>query len=239
MMRSASGNAVSSDLLASALSLNSESVIVTDADQRIIYANQAVQDLIGYSETEVLGRNCRFLQGKDTDPEAVRAIRASLAAEETFRGPILNYRKTGEEFWNGLTITPIHGPDGLVTHFVSVQRDISELVALRESLRTQIRREKRNAETARLLLMVARMLGDHSNVTDLAGSIAEGITMVCAADRSTVELLWDGPSEQLRLSARSGWPAHLSDTVSFSVSRWPSRTRGFWNERSGTASMTR
>ena len=166
----------------------------------------------------MLGRNCRFLQGEDTDPEAIQAIRVALTTGETFRGPIVNYRKSGQEFWNDLTITPIHGPDGDVTHFVSVQRDISELVSLRESLRTQVRREKREAETARLLLMAARLLGDYSSVTDLADSIARGIQVVCAADRSTVEL-WDASSERLRPGARSGWPAHLSDTVSrFAVS---------------------
>ncbi|MCS5718450.1 EAL domain-containing protein [Herbiconiux sp. CPCC 205763] len=205
MTSSTSGDAVSSELLARALALNSEGVIVTDADERIIYANQAVQDLIGYSEAEILGRNCRLLQGEDTDPEAVRAIHAAIAAQETFRGPIVNYRKNGQKFCNGLTITPIHGPGGDVTHFVSVQRDISEIVALRES-------EKREAETARLLLMVARLLGEYSSAADLADSIAEGVKVVCAADRSTVDL-WDAPSEQLRLRAQSGWPAHLSDTL--------------------------
>ena len=218
MTGSTSGNAVSSELLAKALSLNSEGVMVTDADQRILYANQAVQDLVGYSEAEMLGRNCRFLQGEDTDPESVLAIRTAIAAEQTFRGPILNYRKNGNEFWNGLSITPMRAADGHVTHFVSVQRDISALVALREGLRTQIRREKREAETARLLLMVARLLGDYSSVTDLADSIAEGIKVVCASDRSTVDL-WDAPTQQHRLGAQSGWPAHLAETVSrFSVS---------------------
>ncbi len=218
MTSSSNASAVSNELLARALSLNSEGVIVTDADQRILYANQAVQDLLGYSEAEMLGRNCRFLQGEDTDPEVVQAIRVALAAGETFRGPIMNYRKSGQEFWNGLTITPILGAAGEITHFVSVQRDISELFALRESLRSQIRRSKREAETASLLLMVARLLGDYSSVTHLADSIAEGIKVVCAADRSTVDL-WDAPSEQLRLGAQSGWPAHLSDAVSrFSVS---------------------
>ncbi|WP_291052802.1 EAL domain-containing protein [Herbiconiux sp.] len=218
MTGSTGGTAVSSELLARALALNSEGVIVTDADQRILYANQAVQDLLGYSEAELLGRNCNFLQGEGTDPEAVRAIRAALAAGETFRGPIVNYRRNGQEFWNGLTITPIRGSGGDITHFASVQRDISELIALRESLRTQIRREKREAETARLLLMVARLLGDYSSVPDLANSIAEGINVVCASDRSTVEL-WDVPSGRLRPGARSGWPAHLTDAVSrFSVS---------------------
>jgi diguanylate cyclase (GGDEF)-like protein/PAS domain S-box-containing protein len=208
---------VSDELLVRVLSLNSEGVIVTDADQVIIYANKAVQDLVGYSDTEMLGRTCRFLQGNDTDPATVRAIREALTAGKTFRGPILNYRRNGDQFWNGLTITPVRGPDGEVTHFASLQRDISELVALRDDLRTQIWREKREAETARLLLDVARLLGDHSSVSDLAESIAEGIRVVCAADRSVIEV-WDAPSGQRRLGAQTGWPAHLSiEVAQFSV----------------------
>jgi diguanylate cyclase (GGDEF)-like protein/PAS domain S-box-containing protein len=220
MTQGPSSKSVSDDLLASALSHNSDGVIVTDANQLIVYANQAVQDLVGYSETELLGRNCRFLQGADTEQDTVRAIRVSLAAGQNFRGPILNYNKNGDAFWNGLTVTPISGADGRVTHYVSVQRDVSELVALRESLRTQIRQEKREAETARLLLDVARLLSDYSSVDDLADSIAEGIRVVCAADCSVVEL-WDTHSEQRLLGAQSGWPAHLSGVAAqFPVSTW-------------------
>ncbi|GAA1001871.1 diguanylate cyclase (GGDEF)-like protein/PAS domain S-box-containing protein [Subtercola frigoramans] len=193
--------------------MNSEGIIITDADQLIIFANHAAEELVGYTEEEMLGRNCRFLQGRDTDAETVLNIHASLAAEKTFRGIILNYRSDGEAFWNDLTITPIRGADDNLTHFVSVQRNISELVTLRENLREQIRREQREAETARLLLKVARTFGAYSNVSDLADAVAEEVRVVCAADRSVVQL-WESSPEQQQTISWSGWPSHLSDEES-------------------------
>ena len=107
------------------------------AGDEIIYCNQAFSDLTGYSEAEVLGRNCRFLQGVDTDPETVRQIHLAIAQGRSFRGVIRNYCKGGTAFWNDLTISPLHGVDGELTHFVGIQNDITARIerdaALRES----------------------------------------------------------------------------------------------------------
>lgn len=115
----------SEGLLGRALNAISESALVTDADQRIVYANAAFTAVTGYSAEEVLGRNCRLLQGPGTDALTVTTVRMTLARQETFRGEILNYRKDGTAFWNALTVSPLRNEDGVVTHFVSVQRDIT------------------------------------------------------------------------------------------------------------------
>src|SRR3989442_12006105 len=74
---------------------------------------------------EVLGRNCRFLQGSDTDPATVAVMRQALAEQRDCQVVIRNYRKDGATFWNELTISPVHDGSGRVTHFVGVLVDIS------------------------------------------------------------------------------------------------------------------
>ncbi len=125
------------ELLVRALSATSEISLITDAAQNILHASRSFSTITGYSEAEVLGTNCRILQGPGTAPEAAATIRDALARGEQFRGDILNYRKDGSPFWNSLTITPLLDENGQVTHFVSVQRDINARMALHEQLRFQ------------------------------------------------------------------------------------------------------
>lgn len=122
-------------LLRHALDAVSEGALVTDADQRIVYANAAFTAVTGYSAQEVIGRNCRLLQGPGSDSLNLTALRMTLARQETFRGEILNYRKDGTPFWNALTVSPLRDSDGALTHFVSVQRDVTAQKALQERLR--------------------------------------------------------------------------------------------------------
>ncbi|MBE4719000.1 GGDEF domain-containing protein [Pseudarthrobacter sp. AB1] len=126
---------VSHALLARALDTVSESSLITDAEQRIIYANNAFTAVSGYSGQDVMGRNCRFLQGPGSDALTVAALRMTLARGETFRGEILNYRMDGTPFWNALTVSPLRDGDGTITHFVSVQRDVTAQKSLRDRLR--------------------------------------------------------------------------------------------------------
>lgn len=121
-------------LLAKALETVSEGSLITDAERRTVYANSAFTTITGYRPEEIIGTNCRFLQGPETSPETVDRIRAALNAGDTFQGEILNYRADGRPFWNHLTITPLHDETGAITHFVSVQRDITDIVDERDKL---------------------------------------------------------------------------------------------------------
>ncbi|TDK26697.1 EAL domain-containing protein [Arthrobacter crusticola] len=122
-------------LLGHALHAVSEGSLITDAAQRIVYANAAFTTITGYTFEELLGKNCRILQGPGSDRETLAALSSRLERGETFRGTILNYRKNGSPFWNALTVSPLRDDDGRITHFVSVQRDITAQVALQEELR--------------------------------------------------------------------------------------------------------
>lgn len=128
---------VPQSLLDRAFAATSEISLITDAQQRILHASRSFTAITGYSEEEVLGRNCRLLQGPGTAPEAVADIRTALARGEKIQREILNYRKDGSPFWNALKVTPLLDETGRATHFVSVQRDINARMALHEQLRFQ------------------------------------------------------------------------------------------------------
>ena len=115
-----------------------EGIMITDAaefDNPVIYVNPAFERLTGYTKEEAAGRNARFLQGADTDKNTIRSIRASMENEAAFRGSVLNYRKDGTTFWNGLTISPIRDTNGTTSHFVGILSDETERMQLASQLR--------------------------------------------------------------------------------------------------------
>ena len=102
-------------------------ITISDPDREdnpMIYLNDRFEALTGYSN--VIGENCRFLQGKGTDPEARAALREAIDARRPVSVDILNYRQDGQKFWNRLDVAPIHDEEGEVTNFVGFQREITE-----------------------------------------------------------------------------------------------------------------
>ncbi|WP_254277530.1 EAL domain-containing protein [Halomonas sp. 3H] len=97
----------------------------TQPDMPLVYANEAFCALTGYVPDEVLGRNCRFLQGPDTNPTAVTTIRQAIAARQRHEVTLLNYRKDGTPFWNHLSLSPVVDEQGVCTHYVGIQQDIT------------------------------------------------------------------------------------------------------------------
>jgi PAS domain S-box-containing protein len=104
-------------------------MIVTDAratDNPIVLANRAFLELTGYAADQVLGRNCRLLQGPSTSPAAVAEIRRGLAEGRDVDIELLNYRKDGTAFWNQLHISPIHDDDGETAYYFASQIDVTQ-----------------------------------------------------------------------------------------------------------------
>jgi PAS domain S-box-containing protein len=111
-----------------ALAAAAEGITIGDIqkpDQPLIYANEGFERLTLYPISEVLGKNCRILQGPDTDREAVDKIRAAISNREECTVELLNYRKDGKPFWNRLSLTPIRDKSGKTTHYIGVQTDIT------------------------------------------------------------------------------------------------------------------
>ncbi|MEL6901379.1 MAG: PAS domain S-box protein [Cyanobacteria bacterium J06606_4] len=103
-------------------------LVICDAqqpDMPIIYASPSFETLTGYTVDEVLGKNCRFLQGHETHQIGTEDIRAAIAAGTGCKVLLHNYRKNGQPFWNELTLAPLIDPQGTVTHYVGTQIDIS------------------------------------------------------------------------------------------------------------------
>ena len=113
-------------LLEQALSDVSLGVLLGDRDRKITYANIGFTRLAGYTEAELLGGSCRVLQGPETDPVVLEKLKAALHGAGFFDGEILNYRKDGTPFWNGLLISPVHDEHGEMTGFLGIQRDITK-----------------------------------------------------------------------------------------------------------------
>ncbi|WP_269466548.1 histidine kinase famiy protein [Sphingomonas sp. LK11] len=103
-------------------------MIVTDPrqpDNPIVFCNEAFSFMTGYSEEEILGTNCRFLQGPETDRDVVAQVRAAIARRDEIAVELLNYRKNGSTFWNALFVSPVYDDAGELVYFFSSQLDIS------------------------------------------------------------------------------------------------------------------
>jgi PAS domain S-box-containing protein len=103
-------------------------------DNPIVYANEVFEEMTGYSRDEILGRNCRFLQGDDREQSAVDQIRAALAEKRPIEVTLRNYRKDGTLFYNRLMIRPLMDPDGNVIYYLGVQYDVTEQVQAQQEI---------------------------------------------------------------------------------------------------------
>lgn len=116
----------------------SQGIVIADAqadDMPMVYCNDGFCKITGYSREEVLGRNCRFLQCAETSEETIENIRRGLEARTEVSVTILNEKKSGEKFWNALSITPVFGNSGDVIEFIGVQRDATRRVEAQNKLR--------------------------------------------------------------------------------------------------------
>ncbi|MFC7135013.1 MULTISPECIES: PAS domain S-box protein [Salinibaculum] len=98
----------------------------SDGDNSLVYANERFEEMTGYQRSEVLGQNCRLLQGPETAQSAVAELGRHIDAEEPARQELLNYRDDGTPFWNELSISPVRDDSGEVTHFAGFQREVTD-----------------------------------------------------------------------------------------------------------------
>ena len=130
-----------------ALKAIAQGVFITDparSDEPIIYVNAAFERLTGYTQAEASGRNIEFLRGPETDHDAIEELQAAFRDRREASVEMLSYRKDGSTFWDALTIAPVEGTDGRVTHFVGVVTDVSG----RKRVEAELRAAKEAAEVA-------------------------------------------------------------------------------------------
>jgi PAS domain S-box-containing protein len=122
-------------------------MVVADAsapDLPLVYCNRAFRDLTGYSSEEIMGRNCRFLQGDETDPRDRATFRDNIAAGKTFQVTITNHRKDGSTFRNRVFVSPVRDGGTEVTHFIGILAPVDDeeqgnkIVELRHRMKNHI-----------------------------------------------------------------------------------------------------
>ena len=126
-----------------ALYSTSTGVVITDCTEPnnpVIYCNPANKTITGYKSHEMMGKNCRILQGDDRDQEGLTQLRQAIKNQKECKVIVRNYRKDGSMFWNELSISPVYNPKGKVTHFVGFLNDITTQVEAEEALKNS--REK-------------------------------------------------------------------------------------------------
>jgi len=127
---------ISPQLLELVVDESQDGIVIAEqeGDENIlIYVNKGFEKLTGYTSDEILYQDCRFLQGDDRDQPALDNIRTAIRNGHPCRETLRNYRKDGTLFWNELSITPVYNEDDRLTYFIGVQKDVTELVELRQA----------------------------------------------------------------------------------------------------------
>ncbi|NUN69701.1 MAG: PAS domain S-box protein [Bacteroidetes bacterium] len=119
-----------------ALDSATNTIVLFDRRGIIVWANRAFKNLTGYAPEEAVGKNPRdLIRSGRQDTEFFRIMWETILGGDVWHGELINRRKDGTEYYEEQTITPLLGPDGAVTHFISIKQDITERRAMQESLR--------------------------------------------------------------------------------------------------------
>ncbi|SDQ28317.1 bacterio-opsin activator domain-containing protein [Natronobacterium texcoconense] len=162
-------------------------ITISDPDREdnpLVYINDAYQEITGYSYDDVVGRNCRLLQGPDSDEETIAEMAAAIDEDRPVTVEIRNYRKDGTEFWNEVTIAPVRNDAGEVTNYVGFQNDIT---ARKEA---ELALERRTEELEYILDRVEGLVQDVTSAVAGSTDRAELETVVC--DRIAAEDAYEG-----------------------------------------------
>lgn len=183
-------------------------------DDPLVFVNPAFERTTGYTREEVEGRNCRFLQGPDTDPADLERVRQALQEREHATVTLLNYRKDGTAFWNELSLSPVHDAAGELTHFVGIQADVTARVYVEQERERHLAAERAartEAERAqRRLALLAEATSVLAATLDVDESLDRLTSLVVPlmADWCTAHLL--GPDGRVqRVAGRHRDPAKL------------------------------
>ena len=129
---------ISASLLAKAVDQSVDGIIIADArkpDLPLVYVNVGFEKMTGYSSREVLGKNCRFLQGEDRAQPSIEVMREAVKNGESCVVMLRNFRKDGTLFWNEFNMSPVRDAAGVVTHFIGVLKDVTARVEMLTHLR--------------------------------------------------------------------------------------------------------
>lgn len=205
-------------------------IVITDPDRPdnpMTYVNQGFVDITGYSKSESVGRNCRFLQGENTDPDATDRLREAIDNSEPVTVELRNYRANGTEFWNRVTIAPVEDANGTLTNFVGFQQDITE----QKQSETQVEHQRDNLDTLnqvlrhdirndlQLVSSYGEMLADHVDdegreYLDTLLESAENAVELTRTAREIADVMLEGTSDLQPVSLRHTLSQTIDDFTS-------------------------
>ncbi len=191
-------------LLERAIAASSNGITISDVNQPdhpIVYVNPRFEAMTGYTSAEIVGKNCRFLQGNDTEQSAIAEIKEALRQEKECAVILRNYRKDGTMFWNQLSISPVRDAAGRLTNYIGVLTDISDRKLAEEALQ----QAKEKAETANKAK--SQFLANMSHELRTPLNAILGFTQIVAQDPS----LNQEHQEHLGIISRSG--RHLLQSI--------------------------
>ncbi|MFB6126295.1 MAG: PAS domain-containing protein [Halolamina sp.] len=202
---------------------------VGNGDEPLIYANEQFERITGY-DSDIIGSDCRFLQGEETDPDTRATIREALDAHEPVSVDILNYRKNGQKFWNKLDIAPVRESEGSATRFVGFQTVITDrkirerrLEVLNRVLRHNLRNKMNVIEGYTALLedefrdeppdAIAKMKKITSELFELGETVREIDRTISGADAASSVVELDERMKQVLSAFEDRFPAASFDLV--------------------------
>lgn len=152
-------------LLQAAVMDSRDGITISDCslpDNPLIFINPAFERMTGYLKEEVIGKNCRYLQAGDSDQEGLLVIREALKDGQACIVKLRNYRKDGSMFWNELSMSPIFGRNGEITHFLGIQKDITNEMVLLERVLNENQELKTNTKVLERLVNMDPLTGLHN-----------------------------------------------------------------------------
>jgi PAS domain S-box-containing protein len=185
-------NITDTSILVKALAATKSPVTITDNrldDNPIVYCNAAFLDLTGYDKSEVLGRNCRFLQGDKTNKQDVIILGESIRAKKDSHVVIKNYTKDGKPFWNDLQVSPVYNDKGELTHFIGLQVDVTLKI---EQERAQARAKKLKLKNEILRLEKAQLERLNEAKNDFISVASHQLRTPATAVKQYLGMLEDG-----------------------------------------------
>jgi len=168
------------------------SIVITNPnlkDNPIVFANKAFEATTGYASSAVIGRNCRFLQGKETDEKSVDLIRQAIKTEKEVLITLLNYRVDGRTFWNELNLSPLYNTENELAYFLGIQRIVpGPMGKTAEHITSDLRLQEIQHRVKNHLSMVVSLIRTQARSKDF--SIEEGYTTL-ARRVEALQLLYE------------------------------------------------
>jgi len=181
-----------------AINSATDGIVITDPsrpENPVIYANPASARITGYTVEEMVGRNCRFLQGADRSQPELQELRTAIREGRSCHVVIRNYRKDGTPFWNELTISPVRDDQGRLVNYIGVSEDVTERKRADEILAQQYRRQSALAE-------IELAINEQNELQATLDRIAEITASLLPASAASV-VLWDAVTQSFTVSSNT------------------------------------